>query len=169
MWEREPDFEDDKIRMWRTRPEGGEEESEADDSVLSIDGETEEIYESRSYGLNPPPALLALRALLAVEPEEPAGGSPLAVSLDEVAGRIADTALKVLAKRRKSDGRISFVVVTTGPGGRALIHRADLVSERRFRREVRKLERELLEPGLVKPPLVTLADEWQRYARDMGE
>src|SRR3990170_5324745 len=101
MREREPDFEDDKIRMWRARPEGGEEEFEADDSVLSIDAETEEIYESRIYGLNPPPELLALGALLAVELGEGTDGSPFMASLGEIVGRIADSAVKVLAKRRK--------------------------------------------------------------------
>jgi hypothetical protein len=163
MQERKPDFEDDKIRMWRSRPEGGRNEFEAEDGVLSIDGEFEEIYESRIYGLNSPPELLALRALLVDELGESAGDSRLSASLDEIAGRIADSALKVLAKRRKSDKLITFIVVVTGPGGRALIHRADLVSEKAFRREVRKLETQLLEPGLVNPPLVTSVEEWARY------
>ena len=55
MKEREPDFEDEKIRAWLIRPsldapvdkEQDLEGLEKDSTVITIDEETEEIFESR--------------------------------------------------------------------------------------------------------------------------
>jgi len=63
MKEREPDFENEKIRAWLMRPslEGRVEKEpdfeglEKDPTVITIDEETEEIFESRAYHFRPGP------------------------------------------------------------------------------------------------------------------
>ena len=45
-----PEFEDDKIRRWQEAP-GHAEEYKEDPSVLSIDRESDEVFESRAYAL----------------------------------------------------------------------------------------------------------------------
>ncbi len=53
MKEREPDFEDGKIRTWPRRPEETQWEGlEQDPPLITIDEETAEIFESRTYRLN---------------------------------------------------------------------------------------------------------------------
>jgi len=63
MKEREPNFEDDRIRAWVRQPKEENWEGLGQDStVLSINEETEEIFESRTYRFRPTPEayLLAL-------------------------------------------------------------------------------------------------------------
>lgn len=60
MLEREPDFEDEKVRAWAVGPEdpgGGEFEGES--TLLTLDMEREEIYESRAYRFRAGPEALA--------------------------------------------------------------------------------------------------------------
>jgi len=63
MKEREPNFENEKIRAWLIRPslESPEEKEhdpegfEKDRTVMIIDEEAEEIFESRAYHFRPSP------------------------------------------------------------------------------------------------------------------
>jgi len=153
--------------MWRAPTESEKPETEPDETVMSVEAESEEIYESRVYGLKPSPELLYVLSILDLERGEGREEPGLADALRETARGISATAVKVLAKRRRSDGLLSFVVVVTGPAGRALMNRQDLVTERVYRRVVRKLEGELLSPGLVNAPLVTTAEDWRRYANNL--
>ena len=63
MKEREPDFENEKIRAWLIRPssEGPVEKEqdfeglEKDPTVITVDEKTEEIFGSRAYHFRPGP------------------------------------------------------------------------------------------------------------------
>jgi hypothetical protein len=66
MKERKPDFEDEKMRAWMRKPKEEDwEELGEDPTVMTIEEETEEIFESRTYRLLPTPEayLLALDVL----------------------------------------------------------------------------------------------------------
>ena len=57
--ERGPDFENDKMRAWKFRPEDQEvEEIGRDPTTLSLDVEHEEIFESRTYRFRQAPEAL---------------------------------------------------------------------------------------------------------------
>ena len=66
MREREPDFEDEKMRAWLRRPKEENWEGLGEDpTVMTAEEEMEEISESRTYRLRPTPEafLLALDVL----------------------------------------------------------------------------------------------------------
>ena len=59
MIEREPTFEDDKIRTWSFAPQDREpSQFEGDPTLMQVDVEREEIYESRTYRFQPTPEVL---------------------------------------------------------------------------------------------------------------
>ena len=158
--EREKDFEDDKIIRW-IEPPGDREQIEDDPTVLSIDAKTEEIYEGRTYVLGSG----SLRLLAATAA---ATGLPLSAVLEFG----EEMGFKFMAKRRRSDGMVSYIFVFSGLGERHLLGREDWVTEERYRASVREFEDAVLPGGLVNPPLVIGLEEWRRYERgeaDAGE
>ena len=74
MVEREPSFEDDKIRTWTFGPDGGApEEFEDDPTLMHVDVEREEIYESRTYRFRDDPAVFAFLVEMAAAQLHQAG------------------------------------------------------------------------------------------------
>lgn len=163
MNERGPDFEDEKIRIWKEPADAPGGPRETDETVMGVNFETEEIYESRVYPLVPHPATLVLLA------ERVASGGRLLTQEDAalllIGSLAADSSLKVLAKRARSDGRITCQVTVVTGYGRVLIERHDLPHAGAYRSKVAELE-ELLRPGLLADPTIITAEEWQRYKEE---
>ena len=168
MIEREPDYEDGKIRAWtfgEGRREG--EEFEGDPTVMSLDVEKEEIFESRTYRFWPGPEGLAYVIDLVASREPKLA---LRLSPEDVI-RIArklmeDTTFKVLAKRRKEDGCINSLLVAVGPHGRHLLARQEWAGETEYREAVQDFEGSLLAKRILIPGLVVTAEEWRRYSEE---
>jgi len=168
MKEREPYFEYGNTRTWLRRPdetrwEGLEEEP----SLITIEEETEEIYESRTYRLKPDFQTfgLLLRLLLVRSGEEdlelpPEGLAHWAIDI------IEDTFIKFLSKRQKQDGRITCVLTGVTSDSRWLLDRAELVAENQYFNAVREFECLTLFKTVLFPPLVVTIQEWRRYGEE---
>ena len=148
-----PEFEDDKIRRWR-ETEGDSERLRDDPSIVSIDIETEEIFESRGYGLGEGAHSQLAETAVRV-------GLPLSAVLEF--GQ--EMSFKFIAKRRRSDGLITYILVFAGLGERHLLGREDWVSQERYRQAVTEFEADVLPADLVSPPLVVTLEEWRQYEK----
>ena len=166
MKEREPDFEEEKMRAWLRKPkEVNWEGLGKDPTVMTIEEETEEIFESRTYRLRATPeayllALDVLRArmgqrMLQMPPEVLAG---------HVVGMVEDTMIKFLAKRRKEDGRIAHMLVAITGSSRRLLDQRDWVEEDDYHRTVKCFEQLPLSQAILTQPAVVTLDDWRRYA-----
>ena len=149
------EFEDDRIRRWREDQPGGE--REPDPTVLDLNLETEDVLESRTYGLSE--RFLEHAADQIQAAAEPFVAPALIEILLESASR---TSFKILAKCRKEDQRVTFMFVLVTSEERFLIDREDLVDEARFREFVADVERGLL-GDVANPPTVITRDEWPQY------
>jgi hypothetical protein len=157
MERREPEFEDERLRFWRAQ-RGDAGEFEANPAVLDVDFATEEIFESRVYQVDPV-ALFALTAeALASNPQIPAW--EFAMALDEA---IQDASLRILAKRHKDDGKLTFLLTGSFAGRRSLLERHDRVDEAAFREFVSAFEADTVAPGFLAPPTVVTLEEWRTY------
>ena len=163
--DREPDFEDERIQMWRARRLGSASSDFIDESVLSVDLEKEEVFESRVYPLVPHPATLAFAESRLQS--SPAPGDPARL-LEELQRVIEQSALKVASKRSRADGQITYLVAAIGSEGGALIEQHQVPDEASYRRAVLELEEDLLVPGLVDEPSITTLDEWRWYEQQSG-
>ncbi|MCL4552755.1 MAG: hypothetical protein M1305_04285, partial [Candidatus Marsarchaeota archaeon] len=152
-----------KIRLWLPKTEPAA-DLKADPTILSIESETEEIFESRVYHLQDTPEaiLLALRLALAER-----GPSQPVISPEDIADRaaelMADATFKFLAKRRTTDGLITDLLLFQSGGWRHLMARQDWVVEEDYRNLVSSFEIDFMQDGLVSEPLVVTVDEWRRY------
>ena len=159
--EGEPHFEDEKIRLWRMSKDAPDRPDVSDETVLALDLETEEIFESRVYPLllHPATFTLFIRQWLRLEghPSDPEA------LLEAVESVVEQSSLKVLAKRNRTDGRISYVVAAAGAETRTLVDRGEAEDEAAYRRAVEELEEELRSPGVVGDPTVTGPEEWRKY------
>jgi len=173
MKEREPDFENEKIRAWLLRPssEGLEEKEhdfeglEKDPTVITIDEETEEIFESRAYHFSPGPETFSfLLGSLAKTMGEDIADIPPQELVDHVMDMIEGAGIKFLAKRRKEDGRITFILVGISRDSRSLLDREELVEEAGYRKAVQEFEELPLSRAILSPPAVVTLEEWRRYA-----
>jgi hypothetical protein len=156
MERREPDFEDDRLRYWR-RPIGPERPFDADPTVLSVDLATEQIFESRIYAVRPE-ALIGLFAST-LEPDEPVDISMLILAASE------EAAFRMLAKQRRSDGLLTYVVVGQFGPSRRLLAREDL-EEESYRDFVKRFERD--SDQLVESPTVIDRTQWDAYEAEEG-
>ncbi len=129
--------------------------------MLPVNLDTEEIYESRAYQLLLHPSTLASITSHWLRVEEPP--SDPESFLEAVTAIVERSSLKVLAKRDRGDGRITYAIVAVGPETRTLIERAEVPDEAAYRRAVVHLEDELLAPGLLAEPIVVGPDEWSKY------
>ena len=165
MIEREPNFEDEKIRTWMARPEDrGAETIEGDPTVLSLDVEREEIYESRTYRFRRgPKALFYLIDKLVSQYPEGEADLDLNEVIEAAAELMEETTFKILAKRRKEGGSISSVLVAVTPDRRSRLDRHEWREEQEYRQGVDEFEAHLLSKGVLTPPLVVTLDEWRRY------
>jgi len=128
MIERKPDFEDEKIRAWAAGPKDRElEKSEGDPTVMSLDVEHEEIFESRTYRFRGSSETLFYLMGLVTSRHFELGLSPGEVM--QAAELMEDTTFKFLAKRSKEDSLISSLLVAVGSNDRSLLLRQEWVEE----------------------------------------
>ena len=165
MIEREPVFEDEKIRTWMAKPEDrGAEVLRGDTTILSLDVESEEIYESRTYCFRRGPKALfyIIEHLVSRYPE---GEADLDLNgvVRAAAELMEETTFKILAKRRKEGGSISSVLVAVTPDRRSRLDRHEWREENEYRQGVDEFEAHLLSKGVLTPPLVVTLEEWRRY------
>ena len=163
MLEREPDYEDPRIRAWTRRTDAqGAEEYGRDPTILSLDMEKEEIYESRTYRLRPSLETLAYLTDLVAGRQREVMLTPREISA-AVAELMGGIEFKFLAKRRKEDGLISSKLVAVRGGDRSLLQNHDWVGEGFYRDAVRAFEEGFLPQGVLGQPLVVSLEEWRRY------
>ncbi len=175
MKEREPDFENEKIRASLIRPplEGRVEREhdleglEKDPTVITIDEETEEIFESRAYHFKPGPETFSfLLGSLAKMMGEDLVEIPPQELVDHVMDMIEGAGIKFLAKRRKEDGRITFILVGISRHSRSFLDRQELVEEADYRKAVQEFEELPLSRAILSPPAVVTLEEWRRYGEE---
>lgn len=136
MIEREPDFEDDKIRAWTFGEQPPEAEKfEGNPTTLSLDMEKEEIFESRTYRFRPGPEALAYFVDLVSSQKHQMELSPEEI-LQAARELMADITLKFLAKRRKENGLISSLLVAVRGNDRCLLSRQEWVEESEYLQKV---------------------------------
>ncbi len=163
--ERAPDFEDDKIRLWR-----GElpvPASDKDDpTVLRVNVEHEEPYESRVYRLRPEVENFAALVSIAMRPGP--GRPPLPLSLATVLSDhfIQDSLVKFLSKRHRESGDISLLIVGTALGRRFLLRPMRSFTLDDYQDKVQRFEGEWVEHGpLVRGPVIG-PNDWAAYRND---
>ena len=168
MAEREPDFEDEKIRSWQTEPGVGDAEgSEEDPTVISLDVEREEIYESRVYHFRAGPKALSYFVNLLLSPvAEGVTGLAWEEVIPKATEMMEQIVIKMLAKRRKEDGRILSLLIAVAPDSRRLLARQGWVEESQYRQAVQTLERDFLPEGVLAPPQIVTLEEWRRYFKE---
>jgi outer membrane lipoprotein-sorting protein len=127
MKEHEPNFEDERIRAWLRKPKDETwERLDKDPTVMTIDEETEEIFESRTYRLRPTPeASCLVLDTLRVRMGEQLEQMPAVMLAQYATSMVEDTMVKFLAKRHKEDGRIAHLLEAVTDGARRLLHRRD--------------------------------------------
>ena len=157
--ERGPDFEDHKIRFW----EAGSDEhaSEADLTVMRLEVLTEELEESRTYRLRSRRmAMRGLERLSLATREHEAATIAIVALFSEF---LHDATVKILAKRHKDNGDISYHIVATATESRHLIRPIRRVSEVEYRAKIAAFESEWVRNGPLQRGLVVSKEEWQRY------
>ncbi len=152
----EPEFEDDKLRIWRLA--SGDEPPEQDPTVLPCDTATEELYESRVYDVEPEALLV-----MTVEAMDEHQDVPPFEFVGALERGLADASFRILAKRDKSEGLVTFILVGSFAGTRTLLAREERVDEARFRAFVREFEEPALRNGLLGPPTIIDIDAWRVY------
>ena len=166
MIEREPDFEDQKIRAWTFGEDHREDQQfEGDPTMLSLNMEKEEIFESRAYRFQTSPeASLYLLNLVTSRQHH------LALSLEESVQAATELmegiTFKFLAKRTKEDGLITSLLVAVRGDDRCLLSRQEWVKEAEYRQAVQEFEAGFLPKGVLGPPMVVTPEEWHRYAQE---
>lgn len=166
MIEREPTFEDEKIRTWSFDSKDREPSPfEGDPTLMQVDVEREDIFESRTYRFQPTPEVLGFLVGV-VAAGLPSPGPSLEQLCDFAMSLIEDTTYKFLAKRDKEDGSITATLIVVGGGERSLLLRQDQVNEAEFRQAVHAFETGYLPEGVLSSPLVVPLQEWRRYAQE---
>lgn len=154
--EREPAFEDDNIKVWRL--DKSEEDIELGPTTLEIDGNSEP-YESRVYGLSE-----AERLKLAVEAARERPDLPLEHLVDEFLG--TEGSVRILAKRDRETGQLSYIMVGTWGDQRVLVERQADTTEALFRERVQLFEAGAVADGVFDAPQVIDLEAWRRYAAE---
>ena len=166
MVERKLDFEDDKIRAWTFG--SGEQELEKpwrDPTVMCVDVEREEVFESRIYRLRTSPEVLLYLVDLVTTREPESVPSPGAVVRFAVE-MIDDTTFRFFAKRSREDGLISSLLVAVGGDDRCVLLQQEQVGEDEYRQAVQDFETSYLPEGTLTAPRVTTLEEWRRYSQE---
>jgi len=134
---------------------------EKDPTVMTIDEEAEEIFESRAYHFGPGPQTFSfLLGSLAKTMGEDLAEIPPEELVDHIMDMIEGTGIKFLAKRRKEDGRITFILVGISRHSRSLLDRQELVEEADYRKAVREFEELPLSRAILSPPAVVTLEEF---------
>ncbi len=164
--ERGPDFENDKIRTWKFGPEDQEgEEIGRDPTMLSLDVEREEIFESRTYRFRRGLEALGYVMGLVTSRQYELGFSPEEV-MQAAAELMEGITFKFLAKRRREDGLVSSRLVAVRGGDRCLLSRQEWVEVAEYRQKVQAFEASFLPEGVLAPLLVVTLEEWQRHSQE---
>ena len=168
MIEREPDFEDESIRAWIAEAtERKAEEFEQDKTVMSLDVDKEEIFESRTYRFSPGPEGLAFVAELVASRQSKLGLGLSQEDVIRIAGRLMEnTTYKILAKRRKEDGCINSLFVAVRPHRRHLLASQEWAGETEYREALQDFEQNLLPKRILIRGLVVTVEEWRRYSQE---
>ena len=168
MVERRPDFEDEKVRIWRVKSENPwAERCEGNPRVMSLDLGKEEIVETRTYRFRrSPEAFLYLVKLLASKRSERSVELELLEGAHAVVSLMENTTLKFLAKRRKIDGLISFLLIAMTPKARRVLGRHEWVEEDIYRKSVQDLETTFLSQRVLTRPQIVTLEEWRSYAQE---
>jgi len=77
---------------------------------------------------------------------------------------VENTTVKLLAKQRKQDGRITHLLVAITGGSRWLLGRRDWVAEEDYRQTVECFEHLPLSQSILSQPAVVTLEEWRWYA-----
>jgi len=166
MIERGPGFENDKIRAWKFKPEDQQVgETGRDPTMLSLDVEREEIFESRTYRFRRAPEALGYAMDLVTSRHYELGLSPEEV-MQAATELMEGITFKFLAKRREEDGLISSLLVAVRSGDRCLLSRQEWVEVAEYRQKVQDFEAGSLPEGVLSPPLVVTLGEWRRYSQE---
>ena len=164
--ERGLDFENDKIRTWKFRPEDQEgEEIGRDPTMLSLDVEHEEIFESRTYRFQRGLEALGYMMGLVTSRQYKLGLSPEEV-MQAATELMEGITFKFLAKRRREEGLVSSLLVAVRSGDRCLLSRQEWVEVAEYRQKVQAFEASFLPEGVLAPPLVVTLEEWRRYSQE---
>ena len=164
MVEAEPSFEDDKMRTWTFGPgERAIQGIENDPTLMYVDVEREEVFESRTYRFRDSPEVFAFLVQTAAAQLTQAG-APTEAIIPFARELMVDTTYKFLAKRSKETGTITATLVAVGGGERCLLFRQENVDEDEYRQAVEGFETSYLPEGVLSPPLVTTLEEWRRYS-----
>ena len=156
MERRKPDYEDEKIREWRADPDMGI--PERDSTVLDIDLEREEIYESRVYEVTQE-ALNSLALEVVVGRPERLPPSVLQRLFESLAG----SSFRILAKQDREDKRLTWVQISILGGRRDLMEQVDRRPEEEFRSFVMAFESDAVAGGLAHEPTVVTLEEWRQH------
>jgi hypothetical protein len=125
---------------------------EKDPTIISINEQTEEIFESRAYHFRPGPKTFSfLPGSLAKTMGKDVVKIPLEAIVDHVMDMIEDTGIKFLAKRRKEDGRITHILVGLSRYSRSLLDRQEWVKEADYRKAVQEFEELPLAKRILSP------------------
>ena len=168
MKEREPDYEDEKIRITQlNREKPPWPDLDKDPTVIAIDEETEEVFESRVYHPRTDPETFSVllhmlcqrigRHLLEIPPQDVAH-----CATDIIAG----TDVKFLAKPRTEDGPITYMLIGISRCSRSLPDRQGLLDEADYRRAVQEFEELCFYNTILSPSAVVTVEEWRPYAED---
>jgi hypothetical protein len=166
MTERKPDFEDEKIRVWAPGPQDQERgEFKEDPTMMCLDVEHEEVFESRTYRFHASPEALQylIGHIISQQPE--LRFYPEAV-LQVTTKLLEDTTFKFLAKRRKEDGLITSLLIVVSDDDRCLLSRQERVEESEYRQAGHEFETCFLPPGVLTAPLIVTLEEWRRYSQE---
>ena len=158
-----PEFEDEKIRRWRA--DDPSERLDDDPTVLRIvDSAREEFYESRVYDLNPQAPALLIPGLARDNPD---------LTPEEILRVYVEDSptisFRILAKRAKDHGLVTFLLVARFGDMRYLLADEALVPAERYHEFVSEFEERALGTGLVGNPTVIDLEQWRAYDADMGE
>ena len=163
--ERIPDFEDDKVRMWR-QPLPGSNPQE-DPTVLRVQVELgEEPFESRTYLVRPTADIVEELAQMVVNASQENGYAPRPL-LEGLAQEFVRSALlKFLAKRNTSPGEISFLIVGMVFGRRSLVRPLRTLSLEGYRTKVEDYEKEWVTGGPLELGTIVTAEDWIKYQHE---
>lgn len=160
--EREPDYEDERVRFWKRPRNEPLPTIEDDPTVLKFDLATEEIYESRVYNVRPEAWAETAADVLEAHPEVPPGELLILLKAAE------ESTFRILAKRDRGDGLLSWILISIFAGERELIAQRDRESEPVFRQFVTEFEADALDGGVVEEPAVMTIDEWRIFEQQQS-
>ena len=164
MVEAAPSFEDDRIRTWTFGPgERALQGFDDDPTLMYVDVEREEVFESRTYRFRESPEVFAFLVQMAAAQLTQAG-APAEAILPFARELMLDTTYKFLAKRNKVTGTITATLVAVGGGERSLLFSQGDVGEDEYRRAVEGFEKSYLPEGVLAQPLVVTLEEWRQYS-----